>query len=39
MVWHGLVDEVTGYVDDVRTFMVDLDRLKKKKTFSNSRDN
>lgn len=24
MVRHGLVDEVTGYVDDVNTFMVNL---------------
>lgn len=28
MVGHGLVDEVTGYVDDVNTFMVDLERSK-----------
>lgn len=29
MVGHGLVDEVTGYVDDVSTFMVDLERFLK----------
>lgn len=28
MVRHGLVDEVTGYVNDVNTFMVDLERSK-----------
>lgn len=27
VVWHGLIDEVTSNVDDVRTFMVDLGRL------------
>lgn len=28
MVRHGLIDEVTGYFDDVNTFMVDLERSK-----------
>lgn len=28
MVRHGLVDEVTGYVDDVNAFMMNLEKIK-----------
>lgn len=30
VVGHGLVDEVTSYVDDVRTFVVDLGGMVKR---------